>query len=286
MSIMALDLTGYDLTTFDLATPVDLVSLPRPDLRGVDLLALCQQSLGPAAPLPWVKQSPAVPVADLLGAWALASNDAWFVGRMGAIYHSVDGGVNLQQQVTQFTATFNAVWGAAANDIYVAGSGGFIMRSSGNGKWFGLVTGVLTDLYGLWGPAGNDVYAVGASGMILRSSGNGQWSKETSGTKEVLRAVWGSGPGDVWAVGTAGTILHSTGNGMWMAQGLGVGNPPDLLAVWGGRGQRHLRGRHQRRHLPLDGERDVDAAGERHQHQRHRAARPRRQRHLRRQRRR
>lgn len=126
------------------------------------------------------------------------------------------------------TAALYAVWGTGAADVYAAGEGGALLRYDGV-KWVSLPTASAQTIRGLNGVEG-DLYAVGAQGTILHSAGKETpWSSMASGTSEHLLAVWRVGPKDVYVVGNKGVILHYNGT-TWHRMSSGAAN---LRGIWG-----------------------------------------------------
>ena len=126
--------------------------------------------------------------------------------------------------------TLNAVWGTAADNVYVVGNGGTILhRSLANGPWSpeGSATQFIA---GVWGSGNSDVYAVGAGGAIWHSTGRGDWVQQASTTTSDLEGVWGSDSGNVYAVTRDGSIVRSNGTS-WRAPVSSGGS--SLVAVWG-----------------------------------------------------
>jgi hypothetical protein len=146
------------------------------------------------------------------GMWGAARDDAWTVGRDGAIYR-FDGRTWTRAPGGALT-TISSVWGVDANDIWAVG------RDEGTSTartlhWDGAtwdLTSLATvpALYGVWAAAWNDVWAVGCNGTIRRYDGS-SWTALTSGTTNNLYAVWGAAPNDVWVSGAGGTLLHWNG---------------------------------------------------------------------------
>jgi hypothetical protein len=122
-----------------------------------------------------------------------------------------------------------AIWGESADNLFVAGTGGTVMRYDGS-SWKRTQTPASDVLNGIWGSSANDVVAVGFDGTIVRWNGS-SWSKEASGATGFLQGVWGSGPNDVFAVGQGRLILHYNG-GTWTPMTVPVGGG-NLENVWG-----------------------------------------------------
>jgi hypothetical protein len=61
----------------------------------------------------------------------------------------------------------NAIWGSAANEVWLVGGSGLIRRWDG-AAWTTLASGSTVNLFGVWGSSATDLWAVGAGGTILR----------------------------------------------------------------------------------------------------------------------
>ncbi len=143
----------------------------------------------------------------------------------------VVGAVVWSPETSGTEKTLSGVWGSGSGDVYVVGSSGTILHSTGNGVWTPQTSGTTDGLSGVWGSGSGDVYVVGGTSTILHSSGDGVWTPQTNGATNGLSGVWGSGSGDVYAVGGVGTILHSAGNGAWTL--LSSGTTSAIIGAWG-----------------------------------------------------
>ncbi len=123
------------------------------------------------------------------------------------------------------------VWSNSANDTFIVGSRGSILRYNGVG-WGPMGSPTDMDLHGVWGVSGSDVFAVGASGVILHYDG-ADWRQMNSGISERLNSVWGSSGRDVFAVGDNGVVLHYDGAD-WSQMDSGTSG--GLYDVWCGSG--------------------------------------------------
>jgi hypothetical protein len=147
------------------------------------------------------------------GLWAFSPTDVWAVGCCGPVLH-FDGTSWSRVSVGLLGATANAVWGAAPDDVWVAGD--FAGTGSGSGYSMLHLAGTTWSLipidggwwYGLWGSGPNDVWVVGINRQVGRWDGTVWTVDELAGLGADYRAVWGSGPADVWIVGDEGTIVH------------------------------------------------------------------------------
>jgi photosystem II stability/assembly factor-like uncharacterized protein len=100
-----------------------------------------------------------------------------------------------------------AVWGTSADDVFLAGDRGVLLRWDGR-RATPLPSPTTRDLRGLWGRSPTEVYAVGDSGTVLRYDGD-RWRVVDAGTTAYLFGVTGSRSGDgiVTAVGDRGTLI-------------------------------------------------------------------------------
>jgi hypothetical protein len=121
----------------------------------------------------------------------------------------------------------NHLWGSGPNNVFVAGSSGYIARYTGSG-WTGMTTGTSRTLTRLWGVGPTSVFAVGEAGTILHYDGS-IWAAMSSPTTADLYSVYGTGPNNVFAVGAAGTILHYDG-AAWSS--MDSGTTQNLNGVW------------------------------------------------------
>jgi len=103
----------------------------------------------------------------------------------------------------------NALWSAAADDMWAVGDRGEVDHYDGS-SWQLILSGTGSKLRAVFGLNAKDVWAVGDDGTAIHWDGN-FWSQSVTGTSQVLRAVHGAAGDDVWAVGDAGTILHWDG---------------------------------------------------------------------------
>jgi hypothetical protein len=130
-----------------------------------------------------------------------------------------------------------SVWGAAADDVYLAGGG---LGNPGHGallaRWDGqalaeVPVGRDETLWWVWGASADDVWAVGAGGLVLRGAGDG-FAPVDAGTSVTLYGVWGAAADDVWIVGEADTLLHWNGVSLARDTSLPV-RDATLFKVWG-----------------------------------------------------
>jgi hypothetical protein len=141
-------------------------------------------------------------------------------GASGAdVYVSVDWGVihydgknwSLIPDISVY-GSLSAIWGSAANDVFIAGNG----YDKGKGKGYGVIwhfdgIGWVSKYFdyvfsSVGGNSGADVFAAGG-GTILNYDGT-EWVCLDSGTENALYGIWGNPEADVFAAGENGTILR------------------------------------------------------------------------------
>lgn len=139
-------------------------------------------------------------------------------------------------EVSRFTpvssgtrAPLHAIWGSAANDVWIVGGAGTTLHWNG-AQWNAEPSGTHETLHGVWGTGPRDVWAVGTAGAIVHWDGQ-SWSQLSSTTTADLHDVWGSDANSVWVVGDAGTILQWRGPLGFTSISSGAGHP--LRGIWG-----------------------------------------------------
>jgi hypothetical protein len=156
------------------------------------------------------------------------------------LYKSTDGGQSWMPSYRGMPGapSRHGIWGSAANDIFVLGFTGSVVKggSSANRilRFDGtrcekIDVGVSSRLRDLWGTSPYDLFAVGDGGIIVHFDGN-QWEQMTSGTTEDLLGIWGASENDIFAVGKSGTVLRYNGSD-WAPMESKTAR--DLCAVWG-----------------------------------------------------
>jgi hypothetical protein len=125
----------------------------------------------------------------------------------------------------------SAIWGSGPNDIYIAGSLGTIMHSTGDGVWTSQVSDTNARLTGIWGSGPADIYISVSSNVILHSTGNGEWEHQGTDVGFTHNDVWGTGPDNIYAL-IGGGVMHSSGDGAWELEEIMAG-PPVAFALWG-----------------------------------------------------
>jgi hypothetical protein len=79
-------------------------------------------------------------------------------------------------------------------------------------SWTEVSSGTLSDLNAVWGAAANDIWAVGATGAIQRWNGTRwSTMTATTMYPASWTGVWGSAASDVWLMSSVGDTLHWNG---------------------------------------------------------------------------
>jgi hypothetical protein len=105
--------------------------------------------------------------------------------------------------------TLRSAWAASANDVFVVGDGGTMLRRSPT-EWTTMATGTTATLKGVWGTSATNIWIVGHNGTVKRWNGS-TWTSYSVTTSNV-DAIWGSSANDIWLAGPA-TVWHSTNGG-------------------------------------------------------------------------
>ena len=109
-----------------------------------------------------------------------------------------------------------SIWGAAANDIWVGGSGGLLIHYDG-ATWSPATTNVKNTFHAIWGSGSNDVYAVSSTDVVLHTDGvHGSAATWTNvvlpvepGVVARIEAVWGSSADDIRLGGAPFAVLDT-----------------------------------------------------------------------------
>ncbi|MGC4119495.1 MAG: hypothetical protein QM765_33985 [Myxococcales bacterium] len=156
---------------------------------------------------------------DLMGVWQSGPNDAWAVGRRGAIVHW-DGSAWSSVTTplgTGPSVTLSAVWGSAANDVWAMGAGpGKTLHWDGT-SWT-VVAGPDDFVASFWGSGANDLWAVG---YRLNHWDGQAWTDVTAqlpGESPSVRLVYGTGPGDVWVFDSLSLVAYHFDGTLWSAE--------------------------------------------------------------------
>jgi photosystem II stability/assembly factor-like uncharacterized protein len=142
-----------------------------------------------------------------------AGNRVFAVGS-GMILRSEDRGLHFH--VFPGPEGAPVVWGASADEVYVAGDK--VVRSTDGGATWSPAGALPGGAYGIWGSGPGDVYAVGGGSkpFIARSIDHGATWTELAApvTKGWFYSVSGTGPREILVVGTAPSGAPATTPGL------------------------------------------------------------------------
>jgi hypothetical protein len=146
--------------------------------------------------------------------------DGWAVGLQIAPYQPNPGEVSAAYTIWHFDGTtwksnfgFNTnlgepsqqltgIWPVAANDVFVVGVDGRILRYNGS-TWTPMTSPTTAPLSDVWGTSGSDMFAVGDAGILHYDGTSWTVIDQRKATR-----VWGVGT-DVFVL-TEGGVLHGT----------------------------------------------------------------------------
>jgi len=204
----------------------------------------------------------------------VSQTQAWACDKGGTSdLHLIDGGTVTPQGLFDRDSRCSDIWLAPGGTLWAVG-GGRVYRKKGAAPWTMVGTGQLAGLYTIGGTA-DEVFVAGSAGLILRAKNAGGdtlvWDHLAGGRSAVshrriwagpgvawtasptarglfrwdgqawqpgwatpdnlaINAVHGTGPGDLWAVGEKGLIAHHDGT-TWQVQQSNT-SPFALNAVW------------------------------------------------------
>jgi hypothetical protein len=108
------------------------------------------------------------------------------------------------------TVLLHSVDAVDANDVFVVGDGGTILRRQ-NAAWTKMTSGTLENLRAVWALSSTDVWAAGQNGTVLHWNGTA-WSPVAGAPNIDYSAAWGSSANDVWFSGTASAVHLTNGS--------------------------------------------------------------------------
>jgi hypothetical protein len=185
----------------------------------------------------WVPGTLPSPLAatQIIGVWG-TDTEAWAVGNMGVILHTSDNQHWSPQNSTVATVLYS-IWGSASPlDIYVAGLGGTLLRSTDGKTWKALAVGS-ADLKNVFGVPQKEVIAVGPNSTVLRSVDGMSFPAVTLSASSPLSGDWALGS-DWFLVSGADNF---SGASIWWSQDDGMtfnlehipDSKPGLFGLWG-----------------------------------------------------
>ncbi len=150
------------------------------------------------------------------------------VGKQGAVLISDGGGGWLNIAPALEGIDYTGVWGVSADDFFVVGDDGVILRYQAGRPWsvWWMQSGM--NLAAVWGVDTGDVFAAGAGGTVVHFDGE-RWETMATHTEIALSDIHGRNAQDICAVGQEGTIIHFDGI-VWRV--LDSGTEDALYGVW------------------------------------------------------
>jgi hypothetical protein len=183
-----------------------------------------------------VTTSPAVPSnVDLQSIWGASSDDFYIVSSDAGDRNVLHITARTQLGFETMTSYgLKAVWGTAADNVFVVGLGGLVRRFDGT-SWLDVRSGGLP-LAKIDGSSATRAYAIGPSGTYARQDSNG-WSTGMIQTTAALTNLW-VGESEALVTGESRTLLRLDGT-TWQPVTIDATVPLglDLFAAWGGAGR-------------------------------------------------
>jgi hypothetical protein len=171
-------------------------------------------------------------VDSLTALWGPASGDLFLLGALGSESRVVRVRGSEPQPSPLPGATLNAIWGSAADDVWVVGNGLTLFHFDGIG-WSPRTVpdsnASFRDFRAVWS-SGLDVFAVGSdrNGSFILYNFRADQALPGIGPGpqggKPLFAVWGRSATDVYAAGEGGVVLHYMGD-TWRVQQTPVTTP-------------------------------------------------------------
>ncbi len=178
----------------------------------------------------------------LWGVWGASPDDLWAAGGDGrsdsvATLLHFDGSsweqVALPTLQKANVHAFFKVWGVDADNVWVVGQRGVVLRYDGS-SWTEELVGASDDLVSIWGTDASHVFAVGGRNNGIVSAWDGtQWRTQSLAPLQGLNGVFTRTPEVVHVVGQTGTIARLDGGSLEVLDQSMQDTPLDLHAVFG-----------------------------------------------------
>ncbi len=184
----------------------------------------------------WCWERP-LPAGDQLSSvFALAESDVWAVGEGGTVLHSTGAFFAPVALPAGLPArSFTAVWGRSANEVYISGKNGTLLRWDGSALSL-VPTRSTAQLQAVTG-SGSEILVAGFSdsagqAVVLRQDAQLGAFIEDKSLPAGVPHLWGARAFDdqVVLVGDQGTVLRRIG-GVW--RHVDAPTPHNLKAIWG-----------------------------------------------------
>lgn len=156
----------------------------------------------------------------IFGLWAAGPDDVYAVGavagRNGFVWHDDGSGwrdlplpADLPQNAVSDTPSFFKVWGTSADDVWIVGDDGVVMRGNARDGFTVVPSGSDALLFTVHGVDDRVVVVGGgANGVVLEANAEGLLDA-TPGGAPLLQGVCVGDHGFTWAVGARGAVYRS-----------------------------------------------------------------------------
>jgi hypothetical protein len=189
-------------------------------------------------------ETPGPAAATVFGVWAAAEDDVYAVGsvdgRSGFLWHydgealrvvPLDGVLPLDDHGA--TPGLFKVWGSSADDVWVVGASGVVLRGSVAGGFTLVRAGGSDTLFTVHARGERVVIVGGGSSGVLLALEDGMLVEETPAGAPLLQGVSVAPDGSVWAAGYGGSLYQGE-DGVFSAvdPGLDFTASESLHSVW------------------------------------------------------
>lgn len=164
-------------------------------------------------------QMPSPTTDTLWGVWGATEAELWAVGGSGRAdatpvvlrYRPGEGGwkaIAMPALARANVGAFFKVWGSAADNVYIVGQRGAVVRWDGR-VWTELTLDTDEDLISIWGSSADNIVTVGSrtNGVIGVWDGS-SWDTRSVSPVPALNGVWVKDETTAYVVGVTGTLLH------------------------------------------------------------------------------
>ena len=171
-------------------------------------------------------RTPGLGKHTVYGVWAAADDDVYAVGagagRNGFIWHfdgtelrevEIDTSADVPIDEYRDIPGFFKVWGTSAEDVWVVGGGGVVLRGNAAQGFHGIPSGTEAPLFTVHSAEGRIVIVGGdGAGVVLESDGDGLIDRSSEGAPLLQGACVGD-DGTTWVSGLGGSIYRDAGEG-------------------------------------------------------------------------
>lgn len=180
----------------------------------------------------WLNQSQNNVGATALRAVKLFSaTGAYAIGDIGSMFYSTNGGDSWFTLLQGSLATWRASSFSDANNGWVVGTNGAVMRTADAGQTWEQQAGGIRTYRAVHFVSSTTGWLVGDNGIIRKTTNGRDWVAQTSGTTQQLNGVWFLSPTTGIAVGNNGVMRKTTdGGATWSARASGTGQA--INAIW------------------------------------------------------